>query len=198
VDHAPLRVADRPGPGLPTYDELHACEAICRWLDAQPRSRARLPFAGLDLEGAEPGLPVEVLRLMHRHKLVRHMAACEWALARRWKPILLGLWDGLDAAMRRPEVKDVVPTPTPVSLVAGIDTWHLNWCAGERAIRAGTALPARLRARLDELQERAREEETEVDTPWRYDGAPLHMYRRGNEGGKRNWWGQRLVVVCAG
>jgi hypothetical protein len=183
VDAPVLHVADRPAPGLPTYAELHACEAVCRWLDTQPWSRARLPFAGLDLEGAAPGLPIAALRLMRRYRLVRHTASCEWILARRWKPRLLGLWDGVDAATRRSTPTDAVsaPPPPPTSLVAGIDTWHLNWCVSERAIRDGTALPARLRTQLDALQERAREEEAEVDTPWVYDGAPLRMYRWGTK-----------------
>jgi hypothetical protein len=38
VDTPPLRVSKRPGPGLPSYAELKAWEALCRWLDAQPPS----------------------------------------------------------------------------------------------------------------------------------------------------------------
>jgi len=47
VDTPVLGVAERPAPNLPTYAELERWEAVCRWLDAQPARRARLPFAGL-------------------------------------------------------------------------------------------------------------------------------------------------------
>ncbi len=47
VTTPPLTLADRPAPNLPTYAELDAWEAVCRWLDAQPGRRARLPFVGL-------------------------------------------------------------------------------------------------------------------------------------------------------
>jgi len=49
VNTPPLRLAERPAPNLPTYAELEAWEAVCRWLDAQPGRRARLPFVGLAL-----------------------------------------------------------------------------------------------------------------------------------------------------
>jgi len=48
VDTPALGLAERPAPNLPTYGELEAWEAACRWLDAQPGRRARLPFVGLD------------------------------------------------------------------------------------------------------------------------------------------------------
>jgi len=47
VDTPPLTPAERPAPNLPTYAELAQWEAVCRWLDAQPGRRARLPFVGL-------------------------------------------------------------------------------------------------------------------------------------------------------
>ncbi len=47
VNTPPLTLADRPAPNLPTYAELEAWEAVCRWLDTQPGRRARLPFVGL-------------------------------------------------------------------------------------------------------------------------------------------------------
>src|SRR5258708_3367940 len=40
-------LAGRPRSDLPSYLELEGCERICRWLDAQPKRRARLPFVGL-------------------------------------------------------------------------------------------------------------------------------------------------------
>lgn len=40
VDTPQLRVSERPAPGLPSYAELKAWEALCCWLDTQPRQRA--------------------------------------------------------------------------------------------------------------------------------------------------------------
>ncbi len=55
VDTPALGLAERPAPNLPTYAELARWEAVCRWLDAQPGWRARLPFVGLasPLTGAQ-------------------------------------------------------------------------------------------------------------------------------------------------
>jgi hypothetical protein len=71
----------------------------------------------------------------------------------------------------------------PRSLVAGIDTWVLNW-------RVDEALPPRLRKDLDDYQTEAREAETELETRWLYDGVPLPMYRWGTKpehGGGVSW-----------
>ncbi len=68
-------------------------------------------------------------------------------------------------------------------VAAGIDTWYLN-----RIDPAG--LPLALRHELDDLQQRAAEDEEEVDTRWVYDGAPLRMYRAGvntEKGGGVSW-----------
>src|SRR5262245_21253279 len=46
VPTARATLAERPGPDLPSYSDLEACERICRWFDAQPKLRARLPFEG--------------------------------------------------------------------------------------------------------------------------------------------------------
>jgi hypothetical protein len=48
VHTPPLRLTERPAPNLPTYAELEAWEAVCRWLDTQPGRKARLPFVGLE------------------------------------------------------------------------------------------------------------------------------------------------------
>jgi hypothetical protein len=196
VDTPQLRVSERPGPGLPSYAELTAWEALCRWLDTQPRQRARLPFAtfpafvGDDADtqqalGASAVVPIGLLRGMRKARLVRHTSACEWVLARTWRSRLVRLWHGLDQAQG--ELPTEKPAPAaPRSLVAGIDTWILNW-------RVEESLPARLRRDLDDYQEQAREAESEVETRWRYDGAPLRMYRWGTRGK----WRRRLLVVCA-
>jgi hypothetical protein len=82
VNTPQLRPCERPAPGLPSYDELQAWEAICRWLDTQPRQRARLPFADLatfttneDAEalpalGETPDVPAGLLRGMRGARLV--------------------------------------------------------------------------------------------------------------------------------
>ena len=173
-----LTIAERPASGLPTYAELQVWEAICRWLDGQPQCRARLPMA----EVAEVGeVSSEVLLAMRKKKLVRHRSDCAWALSPRWKALLLELWHGITKAEgeRPPEVSE----PVPFSVAAGIDTWYLN-----RLDPAG--LTPELRIQLEDLQELARHNDEEVATSWRYDGAPLLMYRAGvntNQGGGVSW-----------
>jgi hypothetical protein len=193
VDTPQLRVTERPSPGLPSYAELKDWEALCRWLDTQPRQRARLPFAtfpafvAADAEaqlalGDAAEVPSGILRAMRKARLVRHTGTCEWVLARAWRARLVALWHGLDQAQR--EVPGQAATPVVArSLVAGIDTWILNWQVEE-------SLPARLRRDLDAYQEQAREAEAEVETRWRYDGVPLQMYRwgtRAESGGGVSW-----------
>src|SRR5262245_33622224 len=65
-------LAARPRPDFPSYRELEAIEGICRWLDAQPRRRARLPFLGLVQAGVgiRSETPAPLLHLMHTHRLV--------------------------------------------------------------------------------------------------------------------------------
>ncbi len=71
----------------------------------------------------------------------------------------------------------------PFSVAAGIDTWYLN-----RLDQAG--LTPELKMQLEDLQELARHNDEEVETPWRYDGTPLLMYRAGvntTQGGGVSW-----------
>jgi hypothetical protein len=176
-------LAERPRPDLPSYAELEGFEQVCRWLDFQPKRCARLPFVGLcEQIGAESKLPIASLHHMRKYRLARHTATCEWALSPTWKDRLLNLWKGVDREVR--EQFSQQPTPTdPYVVAAGIDTWYLN-----RIDPAG--LPASLRRELDDLQERAAEDEKEVDTPWTYDGVPLRMYRAGvntDQGGGVSW-----------
>jgi hypothetical protein len=198
VETPPLLPCERPAPGLPSYAELQAWEAICRWLDTQPRQRSRLPFTGLAAftlrEDAEalPALgetlevqeaPAGLLRGMRTARLVRHTSACEWVLAKAWRERLLALWQGYDRLKCvLPAVLQAAVAP-PHSLVAGIDTWVLNW-------RVEESLPARLRTDLDNYQTQSREAEAELDTRWIYDGVPLRMYRWGTKpehGGGVSW-----------
>jgi hypothetical protein len=201
VDTPPLRPCERPAPGLPSYAELQAWEVIGRWLDTQPRQRSRLPFLGLagftkqeaaealpalgeTSEGQE--LPAGLLRGMRKARLVRHTSACEWVLAKAWRERLLALWQGYDRLKRELPAIMQAAVAEPRSLVAGIDTWVLNW-------RVDGSLPARLRKDLDDYQTQAREAETELDTRWLYDGVPLRMYRwgtkpeHGGRGGGVSW-----------
>jgi hypothetical protein len=119
---------------------------------------------------------------MRKYRIARHTSTCEWALSPTWKDRLLNLWTGVDREVR--EHFPVQPTLSDPSIVAaGIDTWYLN-----RIDHGG--LPSALRRELDELQQRAAEDEEEVDAPWLYDGVPLKMYRAGvntDQGGGVSW-----------
>jgi hypothetical protein len=169
-----LRRLERPAPDCPTYAELAAFECICRWLDARPRARSRLPFAGLAALGAENEEPTPELRAMRRLRLVRHTAGCEWALSAIWQERLRELHRGVARALRKIGPAEVeAGVPSPVSLCAGIDTWGLNW------VIEAKALPARLRAELDDAQAEAQATEREVETNWAFDGVPLRIYQAG-------------------
>jgi hypothetical protein len=178
-----ITFSDRPRADLPSYVELEAFERICRWLDAQPKRRARLPFVGLKEQlDAESEVPVALLTLMRKHRLVRHASSCEWVLSPTWKNRLAGLWKGVDRELREHFITQPSPSD-PYVVAAGIDTWYLN-----RLDPAG--LPLSLRHELDELQAKATEDEEEIDTRWTYDGAPLQMYRAGvsaKQGGGVSW-----------
>jgi hypothetical protein len=171
---------------LPSYAELEGFECICRWLDAQPKRRARLPFVGLieqlGAEGAESAVPTALLVLLRKYRVVRHTSTCEWALSPTWKARLTALWHGVDRELRERFPAQLTPSD-PCVVAAGIDTWYLN-----RIDPAG--LPLSLRHALDALQAQAAEDEQEVDTRWVYDGTPLRMYRAGantNQGGGVSW-----------
>jgi hypothetical protein len=177
VPTPPLEVMDAPGEGLPTYRELQACEQIARWLDAQPRRRARLPFTRL--LAVRPNHfadeePLAMLRIMRRHKLVRHTNGCFWALSPSWQDKLRALWHGLEMSQREwsPALERDDQERLACIVASGIDTWYLNWLTEE-------GLPPSFEARLDDLQAEAREQETELDTRWKFDGAPLQMYQYG-------------------
>src|SRR5262249_4416289 len=121
-------LAARPRPDFPSYLELEAIEGICRWLDAQPRRRARLPFVGLVQArvGLRSETPAPLLLLMHKHRLVRHTSACEWALSPTWKERLLALWQGVEREVREKATTAQVSSAEPYAVAAGLDTWYLN------------------------------------------------------------------------
>lgn len=160
----PLLPAERPGPALPTFAELERWELICRWLDTQPRMRARLPILSVPGVGAVTG---EILRGMRQQRLVRHGEDCTWRLSPGWKGRLLDLWH---AVTKLEGEREPIPSdsPAPYSVAAGIDTWYLN-----RLDEDG--LPTPLRIALDDLRAQAKDEDDEVETPWDYDGLPLMM-----------------------
>ncbi len=172
-----LHALDRPAPHLPTFAEMQAWEPVLLWLDAQPQRRARLPFAGFD-ESVCP-----LLAAMRQYRLVRlTQPSCYWVLSPHWKERFLALWHAtLKAEGDAPPRQSLVGDPT--SLVAGIDTWYLN-----RIDEDG--LPVHLRRELDAYQQEARDGDTEVETCWVFDGAPLKMYRAGvsaAQGGGASW-----------
>jgi hypothetical protein len=175
----PLETLDAPGEGLPTYRELQACEQIARWLDAQPRRRARLPFAGLlDVRPNHfaDEEPLAMLRIMRTNKLVRHNNGCYWALSPSWHEKLRALWNGLERSQRDWSTlraqEEGNQQPLAHLVASGIDTWYLNWLTEE-------GLPPSFAARLDNLQAEARKQESELDTRWQFDGVPLQMYQYG-------------------
>jgi hypothetical protein len=168
---------DAPCEGLPTFRELQSCEQIARWLDAQPRRRSRLPFPGLldvrpnSLTDEEPS---DLLKLMRHYKLVRHAGGCFWALSPSWIDKLRALWTGLELAQREWSALDRSDAERLARVVAsGIDTWYLNWLTDE-------GLPPALETLLDDLQTEARENQTEWETRWSFDGAPLLIYQHGD------------------
>jgi hypothetical protein len=176
-------LAERPRPDLPSYLELEGIEQICRWLDAQPKRRARLPFVSLKAAlDTVSEVPTPLLLLMRKHRLARHTSTCEWALSPTWKARLLALWQGVERVLR--EHATLQPSPAaPFVVAARIDTWYLN-----RIDPAG--LPLVLRHELDDWQAKASEDEEAVDTRWVYDGVPLQMYRAGvstKQGGGVSW-----------
>jgi hypothetical protein len=92
------------------------------------------------------------------------------------------LWHGITKAEGERE-SGAGNEPIPCSVAAGIDTWYLNRLDP-------TGLTPDLRMRLEDLQELARHNDEEVQTPWRYDGTPLLMYRAGvntHQGGGVSW-----------
>jgi hypothetical protein len=174
-----LTIAERPAPGLPTYAELQMWEAVCRWLDGQPQCCARLPMVDVPGVGA---VSSEMLLAMRKTRLLRHRSDCSWASSHRWKIILIELWHGVTKAQGE-QSADADGKPAPFSAAAGIDTWYLN-----RLDPAG--LTPVLRMQLEDLQELARHNDEEIETPWRYDRTPLLMYRAGvntNQGGGVSW-----------
>jgi hypothetical protein len=174
-----LSIAERPAPGLPTYSELQVWEAVCRWLDGQPQCLARLPMADVPSVGE---VSSEILLAMRKARLVRHRSDCAWALSPRWKAILLELWHGVTKAEGE-RASGAGSEPVPFSVAAGIDTWYLNRLDAE-------GLTPELRMHLEDLQELARHNDEEVETPWTYDGTPLLMYRAGvstTQGGGVSW-----------
>ena len=125
---------------------------------------------------------MRLLLAMRKARLVRHRSDCMWALSPRWKVILLELWHGITKAEGE-RYPGAASEPIPFSVAAGIDTWYLN-----RLDQAG--LTPELQMQLEDLQELARHNDEEVETPWRYDGTPLLMYRAGvntNQGGGVSW-----------
>jgi hypothetical protein len=152
---------------------------MCRWLDGQPQCRARLPMMDIPETGE---VSSTLLLAMRKARLVRHRSDCMWALSPRWKAILLELWHGVTKAEGERESR-AENEPAPCSVAAGIDTWYLN-----RLDPAG--LTPELKMQLEDLQELARHNDEEVETPWRYDGTALLMYRAGvntNQGGGVSW-----------
>ncbi len=220
VDSPPLTLAERPAPDLPTYAELEVWEALCRWLDLQPKQRAQLPFLSLMHDAPAPAL-IEGgdARGEAADGHLRQTPACTGEQQRQ----LLIEQAGRLRSMRRFRLVRHLSTCEWALSPKWRDQLHSLWQGVHRALReysppqlapaaprslcAGLdtwglnwlveeqALPARLRRDLDDLQQQAQHVEQEVETPWVYDGAPLRLYQTGvrPKNGKGVSWSYVLV-----
>ena len=162
-------------------------EQICRWLDAQPKRRARLPFVGpaRAARGGERGADRAAAPHAQVPRRPAHLAPASGRSPRPGRTACGHLWDGVDREVR--EQFPVQPTPSdPVRGGGGhrhvVPQPHRPRRAPlDAAARAGRAAGSK-----------AAEDEEEVDTRWVYDGVPLRMYRAGvsTEQGRR-----RLLVL---
>ncbi len=209
VNTPPLAPIERPAPSLPTYAELEAWEAICRWLDAQPGRRARLPFVGLALllrardvtsRGGQPPGPFAaermllgcLVQLQQGHDEAERSAGEHATLLKEMRRHRLVRHTKDCGWALSPKWREKL-----TDLHTGMDRALREYAppqlqpAAARSLCAGLdtwglnwlveekALPPRLRLQLDDLQEMARAGAGEVDTAWVYDGVPLRMYQAG-------------------
>ncbi len=223
VDTPPLTRAERPAPDLPTYAELEAWEALCRWLDLQPKQRAHLPFLGLTDGPAAPARgPTERADTSREGDGERHHQ--EAGLDDEQVRQQLSEQARQLRGMRRYRLVRHLGTCEWALSPRWCDQLHALWQGVNRALReyrppqlapamaprslcAGLdtwglnwlveeqALPARLRRDLDDLQQQAQRAEQEVETPWIFDGAPLLLYQTGvrSKNGKGVSWSYVLV-----
>lgn len=87
-----LQSVERPATDLPTFAELEHWDILCRWLDVQPVSRARLPILGVPKLG---DAPAAMLRDLGTYWLVWHGEDFIWWLPPAWKKRLLELRQGV-------------------------------------------------------------------------------------------------------
>ncbi len=222
VDTPPLTLAERPAPDLPTYAELEAWEAVCRWLDLQPKQRALLAFLNLTdgpaapapaaIKGADtsgeaagahpqqvPALDDEQRRqlLMEQAGQLRSMRRYRLVrhlATREWA--LSPKWrDQLQALWQgvNRALREYYPPQLAPAAPRSLCAGLDTW--GLNWLVEEQALPARLRRDLDDLQQQAQREEREVETPWIYDGVPLRLYQTGvrPKNGKGVSWSYVLV-----
>ncbi len=222
VDTPPLTLTERPAPDLPTYAELEAWEALCRWLDLQPKQRAHLPFLSLAPSGAAPALG-HAERADTIGEAVGGQPHEVPALDEEQRRHLLDEQAGQLRSMRRYRLVRHLSTCEWALSPKWRDQLHALWQgvnmalreysppqlapAAPRSLCAGLdtwglnwlveeqALPARLRRDLDDLQQQAQREEREIETPWIFDGAPLRLYQTGvrPKNGKGVSWSYVLV-----
>jgi hypothetical protein len=150
--------ADAPSPR-----HLLHWEEVCCYLDAQPYGAVSYPFP------TDPPVTARLLKRMATFKLVRHTDECRWKLSPRWQRILRRLWDHLPGEKDEPSSKPGNSAPFIVD--TNVDTWFLTLM--------GEALPERLLDRCANLKALAQREDQPVETPWRFFGAPLSMYKAG-------------------
>ena len=155
---------------IPRRQQLRHWERVCVYLDAQPYRSVRHPL----IQGADaPPITARLLQRMATHGLVRHTSDCRWELARRWRAVLLRLWEGAPAEDADVEglLDDSDVDGPPFVADRGVDTLYVSLFAED--------IPSALVAACDALKAAAQGDDDTVEAPWVVLGAPLSMYKSG-------------------
>jgi len=157
---------------VPRRQRLRHWEGVCAYLDAQPYRSVRHPMIpGTDA----PPITTRLLKRMAAHGLVRHTDDCRWQLARRWRSVLLRLWEGAPAGDGDEDgaglLYDGDVDGPPFVADRGVDTLYVSLFA--------EGVPPSLVAACDALKAAAQGEDDTVETSWAVLGAPLSMHKSG-------------------
>lgn len=162
---------------IPRRQQLQHWDRVCCYMEAQPFRAIAFPFP------ADPPISAKLLKRMEQYKLVRHCDDCTWRVSRRWMQILKRLAKGIkDEPRERSSDSDDVDL-MPFVVDTGVDTLYVSLF--------GEEVPTALVDACDFYKELAQEEDTTVETDWRFFDAPLSMYKAGvgtAKGGKGVSW----------
>ena len=173
----------RTGPA-PSAKHLRHWEAVCRFIDAQPYRAVWYPYPFGD---GDPPMTTRLLTRMAQFGLVRHGQDCCWKLTQRWQQIMRRLWLGVAPEDDVPPLLLAPDQADPFLVDLGVDTFYISLKADE--------LPTSLLMQCSDLKALAQTQDTSVETPWLWFGAPLSMYKSGvgtKEHGKGASWGYIL------